>query len=155
MRRKFSRNKFFSRYSDVSAMQRQHNDFFRFHSRAHDFKRFDYCSIRQYCDNNFDNFVDDSLADFEESVNCFNYSVDHAPHVSLNQPFEVLHKENSRGNNHGHFDKQHRKRSYRRGSHQSDRLHPTHHPIDLSSRTDTPVDEINLLSKGPSFCPIP
>ena len=46
-------------------------------------------------------------------------------------------------------DKQQRKRSYRRGSHQSDRLHPTHHPIDLSSRTDTQVDEINLLGKGP------
>ena len=40
-------------------------------------------------------------------------------------------------------------------SHQSDRLHPTHHPIDLSSRTDSPVDEINLLSKRPSFWPIP
>ena len=26
---------------------------------------------------------------------------------------------------------------------------------DLSSRTDTPIDEINLLGKGPSFCPIP
>ena len=25
----------------------------------------------------------------------------------------------------------------------------------MSSRTDTPVDEANLLSKGPSFCPIP
>ena len=25
----------------------------------------------------------------------------------------------------------------------------------MSSRTDTPVDEIKLLSKGPSFCPIP
>ena len=31
---KFSRNRFFSRYNDVSAMQCQHNDFFRFHSRA-------------------------------------------------------------------------------------------------------------------------
>ena len=63
--------------------------------------------------------MDDSLADFEESVNFFNFSVDHAPHVSLNQPFEVFHQENSRGNNNRHFDKQHRKRSYRRGSHQS------------------------------------
>ena len=136
-------------------MQRQQNDFFRFHSRAHDFIRFYCCSIPQYCDNNFDNFVDDSLADFDKSVNFFNFSVDHAPHVSLNQPFEVLHQENSRGNNNRHFHKQHRKRSCRRGSHQSDRLHPMHHPTDLSSRTDTPVDEINLLSKGPSFCPIP
>ena len=25
----------------------------------------------------------------------------------------------------------------------------------MSSGTDPPVDEINLLSKGPSFCPIP
>ena len=25
----------------------------------------------------------------------------------------------------------------------------------MSSRTDTPIDEVNLLSKGPSFCPIP
>ena len=55
LRRKFSRNKFLSRYNDVSAKQRQHNDFFRFHSREHDFKRFYYCSIPQYCDNNFDN----------------------------------------------------------------------------------------------------
>ena len=37
----------------------------------------------------------------------------------------------------------------------SDRLHTTHHPIDLASRTDTPINEINLLSKGPSFYPIP
>ena len=86
LRRKFSCNKFLSRYSDVSAKQRQHNDFCRFHSRAHDFKRFYYCSIPQYCDNNFDNFVDDSLADFEESVNFLNFSFDHVPHVSLNQP---------------------------------------------------------------------
>ena len=117
-------------------MQRQHNDFFRFHSRAHDIKRFCYYSIPQYCDDNFDNFVDDSFADFEESVNFFNFSVDHAPRVSLNQPFEVLHQENSSSNNNRHFDKQHRKRSYRRVSHQSD--------IDLSSGTDTPVDEIVL-----------
>ena len=100
----------------------------------------------QYCDNNFDNFVDDSLADFEESVNFFNFLVDHAPYVSLNQPFEVLHQENSHCNNNRHFNKQHRKHLYRRGSHQSDRLHPTHHPIDFSSRTDTPIDKINLLS---------
>ena len=75
--------------------------------------------------------------------------------MSLNQPLEVLHQENSRSNNNRHFDKQHRRCSYHRGSHQSDRLHPMHHPIDLSSRTDTPVDEINLLSKRQSFCPIP
>ena len=58
--------------------------------------------------------MDDSLADFEESVKFFNFSVDHTSHVSLNQPFEVLHQENSRSNSKGHFDKQHRKRSYRR-----------------------------------------
>ena len=75
--------------------------------------------------------------------------------MSLNQPFEVLHQENSRRNNTSDFDKQHRKRSYRRGSRQSDRLHHTHHPIGLYSRTDKTVDEINLLSKGPSFCHIP
>ena len=74
--------------------------------------------------------------------------------MSLNQPFEVSHQENSRSSNNRHFDKQQRKRSYHRGS-QSDRLHRTHHPIDLSSRTDTPADEINLLSKVLSFCPIP
>ena len=119
LRRKFSRNKFFSRYSDVSVMQRQHNDFLWFHSRVHDFKRFYYCSMPQYCDNNFDNFVDKSLADFEESVNFFNFFGRSAPHVSLNQPFEVLHQGNSRSNNNRHFNKQHRKRSYRRGSHQS------------------------------------
>ena len=123
-------------------------------ARAHDYKRFYNCSIPQYCDNNFDNFVDDSLADFEESVNFSNFSVDHAPHVSLNQPFEVLHQENSHSDNNRHFDKQHGKRSDHRSSHQSDRLHPLHHPIDLSNRTGTAVDEINLLSKGPSFFPI-
>ena len=95
------------------------------------------------------------LQTLKSQLTFFNFSVDHAPHVSLNQPFEVLHQENSRSNNNRHFDKQQRKRSYRRSSHQSDRLHPTHHPIDLFSGTDTLVDEINLLSKGPSFCPIP
>ena len=155
----FSCSGFLSRYSDVSAIQCQLNDFSSLYSGTHDFDRLYYYSIPQYCDNNFDNFVDDSLADFDESVNFLNFSVDNAPHVSLNRPFEVSHQENSHSNNNRHFDrhfdKQQRKRSYRRDSHQSDRLHPMHHPIDLSSRTDTPIDEINLLSKGPSFCPIP
>ena len=91
-------------------MQLQHNDFLGFtpeHMMLKDF----IIQIPQYCDNNFENFMDDSLADFEESVNFFNFSVDHAPHVSLNQPFEVLHQENSRSNKNRHFDKQHRKRS--------------------------------------------
>ena len=96
--------------------------------------------------------LDDNLADFDESVNFFNFSVD----MSLNQLFKALHQEKSRSSSNRHFDKQQRKRSYRRSSHKSDdRLHPTHHPIDLSSRTYTPIDEINLLSKGPSFCPMP
>ena len=30
-----------------------------------------------------------------------------------------------------------------------------HYPIDLSSRNVTHTEEISLLSKGPSFCPIP
>ena len=34
-------------------------------------------------------------------------------------------------------------------------FHSTHCPIDLSSRNGAPVDETTLLSKGPSFCPVP
>ena len=43
------------------------------------------------------------------------------------------------------FDKAHRNNS----------LHPSHHPIDLSSRSGVLDGEIDLLSKGPSFCPTP
>ena len=157
--RKFSGSRFLSRYGNVSAIQCQLNDFSRLYSEAHNFDRFysglSYYSNPHYCDNNFDNFVDDNLADFDESVNFFNFSVDIAPHVTLSQPFKALHQENSQSSNNRHFDKQQRKPSYRRNSHESDRLHPMHHPIDLSSRTDTPINEINLLSKGQSFCTIP
>ena len=34
-------------------------------------------------------------------------------------------------------------------------FHSTHCPIDLSSRNVAPVDGTTLLSKGPSFCPVP
>ena len=86
---KFSGSRFLSRYSNVSVIQCQLNDFSRLYSGAHNFNRF-YSGLScysnpHYCDNNFDNFVDDSLADFDESVNFFNFSVDNAPHVSLNQ----------------------------------------------------------------------
>ena len=66
-----------------------------------------------------------------------------------------MYQENSRSSSNRHFDKQQRRRSYRRNSRKSDRLHPTHRPIDFSGRSDTPKDKIYLLSKGPSFCPIP
>ena len=56
IRRKFSRSRFLSRYSDVSAIQRQLNDFSGLYSRTHDFNRFYYYSIPQYCDNNFGQF---------------------------------------------------------------------------------------------------
>ena len=36
-------------------------------------------------------------------------------------------------------------------SHKPNVCHPTHCPIDLSSRNVTPEDETTLLSKGPSF----
>ena len=69
----------------------------RLYSGAHNFDRFysglSYYSSLHYCDYHFDNFVDDNLADFDESVNFFNFSVDNAPHVSLSQPFEALHQE--------------------------------------------------------------
>ena len=44
---------------------------------------------------------------------------------------------------------------FRGGPRRLDRPHPMHYPIDLSSRNVTHTEEINLLSKGPSFCPIP
>ena len=53
------------------------------------------------------------------------------------------------------FDKQHRKHSSRGGHRKRSNFHSTHCPIDLSSRNCAPVDETTLLSKGPSFCPVP
>ena len=34
-------------------------------------------------------------------------------------------------------------------------MHPSHHPIDLSSRSGVLDGEIDLFSKGLSFCPSP
>ena len=51
------------------------------------------------------------------------------------------------------FDKVHRKLSCRKNSYRNNSLHPSHHPIDLSSRSGVLDGEIDLLSKGPSFCP--
>ena len=88
LRRKFSGSRFLSRYGNVYAIQRQLNDFPRFYSEAHNFNGFDsglsYYSNPHYCDNNFDNFLDDNLTDSDESVNFFNFRVDIVPHVSLN-----------------------------------------------------------------------
>ena len=53
------------------------------------------------------------------------------------------------------FDKAHRKRSCRKNSYRDNSLHPSHHPIDSSSRSGVLDGEIELLSKGPSFCPTP
>ena len=61
----------------------------------------------------------------------------------------------SRSSRNRRFDKQRIKRSFRGGLERPDSPHPMHYPIDLSSRNDTHTDEIRLLSKGPSFCPIP
>ena len=78
------------------------------------------------------------------------------PHPSLDQPFEAFHQVNkTRSSRNRRFDQQRRKRSFRGGPRRSDRLHLMHYPIDLSSRNDTHTDEISLLRKGPSFCPIP
>ena len=41
------------------------------------------------------------------------------------------------------------------GHHKHGSFHSTHCPIDLSSRSGVLVDEATLLSKGPSFCPVP
>ena len=63
LRRKFSASRFLSRYGNVSAIQRRLNNFPRLYSEAHNFNRFysglSYYSNPNYCDNNFDNFVDD------------------------------------------------------------------------------------------------
>ena len=40
-------------------------------------------------------------------------------------------------------------------SYRNNSLHPSHHPIDLSTRSGLLDGEIDLLSKGPSFCPTP
>ena len=53
------------------------------------------------------------------------------------------------------FNKAHRKRSCRKNSYRNNSLHPSHHPIDLSSRSDVLGGEIDLFSKGSSFCPTP
>ena len=53
------------------------------------------------------------------------------------------------------FDKANRKRSCRKNSYRNYFLHLSDHPIDLSSTSGVLDDEIDLLSKGPSFCPTP
>ena len=64
--------------------------------------------------------------------------------------FNCNHNKRSR-----RFYKAHRKRSCRKNSYRNNSLHPSHHPIDLSSRSGVLDVEIDLLSKGLSFCPTP
>ena len=53
------------------------------------------------------------------------------------------------------FDKARRKRSCKKSSYRNKSLHPSHQPVDFSSRSSVLDGEIDLLSKGPSFCPTP
>ena len=95
------------------------------------------------------NFVGYNFADYDQSKHFFNFSNNNIPHPSLDQPSETFHQQNSGSSKNRHFDKQRKKRSFQGGPRRSDRPHPMHYSIDLSSRNDTHTDE------GPSFCPIP
>ena len=89
------------------------------------------------------------------SKNCFDFSVDLGQLMPLNQQPDRNNKASFRTICNRRFDKQRRKRSSRAGRRKHSNSHSTHCPIDLSSRNDAPVDETTLLSKGPSFCPVP
>ena len=75
--------------------------------------------------------------------------------MPLNQQPDLSNQVNSRIKCNRRFDKRRRKRSSRGDRHKPNVFHSTHCPIDLSSRNVTPEDETALLSKGPSFCPVP
>ena len=75
--------------------------------------------------------------------------------MPLNRQPDLSNQVNSRTKYNRRFDKRRRKRSSRGVSHKPNVCHPTHCPIDLSGRNVTPEDEATLLSKGPSFCPVP
>ena len=76
--------------------------------------------------------------------------------MPLNQQPDRNNKASSRTICNRRFDKQRRKRSFRGGGrHKCGSFHSSHCPIDLSSRSGVLVDEATLLSKGPSFCPVP
>ena len=83
----------------------------------------------------------------------FSDPIDFGQHVG--HPINLLHFNCNYNKHSRRFDKAHRKRSCRKYSYRNNSLHPSHHPIDLSSRSGVLDGEIYLLSKGPSFCPTP
>ena len=158
MRRNFQGHTFSSRQSNISVHLNQLDSFswpnFGFSKNFYRFyPNHSFYDSSHHTD--FSNFKDYNFSDCDKSKHYFNFSDNDIPHPSLDQSFEAFHLQYSRSSRNRRFDKQRRKRSFRGGLGRSDSPHPMHYPIDLSSRNDTHTDEIRLLSKGPSFCPIP
>ena len=156
--RKFQGHTFSSRQSNISVHLNQLDSFswpnFGFSKNFYRFyPNHSFYDSSHHTD--FSNFIDYNFSDCDKSKHYFNFSDNNISHPSLDQSFEAFHLQYSRSSRNRRFDKQCRKRSFRGGLGCSDRLHPMHYAIDLSCRNDTHIDEIRLLSKGPSFCPIP
>ena len=100
---------------------------------------------------------DFSYNDFssDNSANFVDFSVKVSQLMPLNRQPDLSNQVNSRTKCNRHFDKRRRKCSSRGVSRKPNVCHPTHCPIDLSSRNVTPEDEATLLSKGTSFFPVP
>ena len=110
-------------------------------------------SVDKFLDSSFlcDTFVDSDFSwsfyfDFSDPIDFGQDTVQ--PRNLLN--FNCNYNKRSR-----RFDRARRKRSCRKNSYRNNSLHPSHHPIDLLSRSGVLDGETDLLSKGPSFCPTP
>ena len=103
------------------------------------------------------NFNDFSYNDFslDNSATFVDFSVNVSQLMPLNRQPDLSDQVKSRTKCNRRFDKRCRKRSSRGVSHKPNVCYPTHCPIDLSNRNVTREDEATLLSKGPSFCPVP
>ena len=102
-------------------------------------------------------FNDFSYNDFlsDNSTNFVDFSVNVSQPMPLNQQPDLSNQVNFRIKCNKRFDERRRKRSSIGDRHKPNVFHPTHCPIDLSSRNITSEDKTILLSKGPSFCPVP
>ena len=126
---------------DSNISYNSHAEFSQIFVTDFDCLDFDDCSYNYLWSYNSKNFVD--------------FSEDLGQPIPLNQQPDRNNKASSRTICNRRFDKQRRKRSSRGGRHKRGSFHSTHCPIDLSSRSGVLVDEAALLSKGPSFCPVP
>ena len=128
----------------------EENNFNNFYYRYADFNQ-NFVTYLDEIDFNDFSYNDFSL---DNSANFVGFSVKVSQLMPLNRQPDLSNQVNSRTECNRRFDKRRRKRSSRGVSHKPNVCHPTHCPIDLSSRNITPEDETTLLSKGPSFCPV-